>query len=315
MVRRDRGRACVAVLDPAVLVKRALDSLDETRAAIRSAATEARRCVDRGSDATDLAFRACAHPRAGGVTSRHAAVGAGGDWCAVERTEGWIAGIKLTLLESPAASASRASITTCARTSRPKPGRSCRSACVTFCSRPACRSDSAVSSRSRLLKDDAAAQCVDEVEQLQLFVRALDDRHCWLRYHALYRAFLLAQLRKHGAARLAQLHRASSQWFIEHERADRRVAACVRDGGSILVPARADAQCAGVAAHRGVSGGPAVDRTIDADRDHELPRGSRCASDESDLSATIRAGASGTAGSRISWRAMSRSDARCRPCN
>lgn len=69
-----------------------------------------------------------------------------------------------------------------------------------------------------LLEDDRAARWLDEIEQLQLFVRPLDGKHSWFRYHTLYREFLLAQLRKLEPARIARLHRLCSQWFAEHER-------------------------------------------------------------------------------------------------
>lgn len=135
-----------------------------------------------------------------------------------QRTEGWIAGVKLTLLES--ASAERFDglnhdigayllaeawlylpdrlhdflLATCI------PERFCGELAVA------------------LLEDDEAARSLEELEQLQLFVRALDGTHQWFRYHTLYRQFLLAQLKKLAPARIAQLHRISSQWFAEHER-------------------------------------------------------------------------------------------------
>ncbi|MFC4313073.1 LuxR C-terminal-related transcriptional regulator [Steroidobacter flavus] len=135
-----------------------------------------------------------------------------------ERTEGWIAGVKLTLLESTTGErvdGLNHDVRTylMAEAWRDVPER-LRDFLLATCVPERFCGELAVA----LMKDDGAAQCFDEVEQLQLFVRALDDKHCWLRYHALYREFLLAQLRTLGATRIARLHRASSQWFTEHER-------------------------------------------------------------------------------------------------
>jgi LuxR family maltose regulon positive regulatory protein len=135
-----------------------------------------------------------------------------------QRTEGWIAGVKLTLLGD--ASAERIeglnhdiSDYLKAGAWQELPDR-LRDFLLATCIPDRFCSELAVA----LLKDDEAARCLDELEQLQLFVRALDGTHRWFRYHALYREFLLAQLNKLGSARIAQLHRISSQWFAEHER-------------------------------------------------------------------------------------------------
>lgn len=134
------------------------------------------------------------------------------------RTEGWIAGVKLTLLES--ATGERVEglnhdVRTylMAEAWQDLPDR-LREFLLATCVPERFCSELAIA----LMRDDGAAQCLEEVEQLQLFVRALDDNHRWLRYHTLYREFLLAQLRKLRSARIAQLHRISSQWFAEHER-------------------------------------------------------------------------------------------------
>lgn len=134
------------------------------------------------------------------------------------RTEGWIAGVKLTLLESTASERvdglnHDVSAYLMSEAWQDVPDRLQAFLLATCVPEQFC-SDLAVA----LMSDDRAAQCLDEVEQLQLFVRALDDKHCWLRYHTLYRQFLLAQLRKLGSARIACLHRIGSQWFSEHER-------------------------------------------------------------------------------------------------
>ena len=132
------------------------------------------------------------------------------------RTEGWVAGVKLTLLEST--SVERAdglnhdiSIYLLEQAWRDLPDRLrafLLATCVPerFCSELA----------DSLLADNDSARCLDELEELQLFVRALDGTHRWFRYHTLYREFLLSQLRKGGAARLSHLHHTCSRWFTEH---------------------------------------------------------------------------------------------------
>jgi LuxR family maltose regulon positive regulatory protein len=139
-----------------------------------------------------------------------------------ERTEGWIAGVKLTLLHS----AERIdglnhdiSAYLKAEAWQDVPDR-LRDFLLATCIPERFCSELAVA----LLGDEAAARSVDEIEQLQLFVRALDGTHHWFRYHPLYRAFLLAQLKKLGSARIAQLHRVCSQWFAEHERPNEALA-------------------------------------------------------------------------------------------
>ncbi|WP_198683842.1 LuxR C-terminal-related transcriptional regulator [Peristeroidobacter agariperforans] len=133
-----------------------------------------------------------------------------------QRTEGWIAGVKLSLLES----AERGdgldhdiSAYLKAAAWQDVPDR-LRDFLLATCVPERFCGELAVA----LLKEDAATRCLDELEQLQLFVRALDGTHRWFRYHALYREFLLAQLKKLGPARTAELHRLCSEWFVEHER-------------------------------------------------------------------------------------------------
>lgn len=133
------------------------------------------------------------------------------------RTEGWIAGVKLALLETN--SVERASglnhdisayLAAAAWEDLSLPLREFLLAtCISerFCSELA----------DTLLGEGSSVRYVEEVEQLQLFIRPLDGQHHWFRYHALYREFLRAQLRKLGPAHLQRLHRASSEWFAERE--------------------------------------------------------------------------------------------------
>lgn len=132
------------------------------------------------------------------------------------RTEGWIAGVKLSLLESGERVEGLnhdvgAYLAAAAWQDLSGPVREFLLAtCVPerFCSELA----------AALLGDDTAARCLDEVENLQLFVRALDGKHQWFRYHCLYREFLLARLRKLEPARIARLDRICSEWFARHGR-------------------------------------------------------------------------------------------------
>lgn len=133
-----------------------------------------------------------------------------------QRTEGWIAGVKLTLLESTERDYGLnhdISAYLKAEAWQDLPDR-LRDFLLATCIPERFCAELAVA----LLEDDGATQSLDELEQLQLFVRALDGTHQWFRYHTLYREFLLAQLKQLGGARIAQLHRICSEWFVEHER-------------------------------------------------------------------------------------------------
>ncbi|HWK48881.1 MAG TPA: LuxR C-terminal-related transcriptional regulator, partial [Steroidobacter sp.] len=132
------------------------------------------------------------------------------------RTEGWIAGVKLTLLASKGERADGLNhdigAYLMAEAWEDLPDRLREFLLATCVPERICSELAAA-----LLGDEGAPRCLEALEQSQLFVRALDGTHRWFRYHTLYREFLLAQLKKLGSARLAQLHRISSQWFADHE--------------------------------------------------------------------------------------------------
>ncbi|WP_116810952.1 LuxR C-terminal-related transcriptional regulator [Steroidobacter cummioxidans] len=133
------------------------------------------------------------------------------------RTEGWIAGVKLTLLASTRGERVEGldhdiGAYLMAEAWQDLPDRLREFLLVTCVPERFC-SELAVA----LLGEDDASQCLDELEHSQRFVRALDGTHRWFRYHTMYREFLLGQLKKLGSARIAQLHRISSQWFADHE--------------------------------------------------------------------------------------------------
>ena len=57
---------------------------------------------------------------------------------------------------------------------------------------------------------------LEQLEQTNLFVVALDDVGYWYRYHHLFRDFLRTQLHKTQPERVAALHRSASGWYAAH---------------------------------------------------------------------------------------------------
>ncbi len=57
---------------------------------------------------------------------------------------------------------------------------------------------------------------LEQLDQANLFVVALDDQGYWYRYHHLFRDFLQNRLLKSQPQRLAALHRAASEWLAAH---------------------------------------------------------------------------------------------------
>jgi LuxR family transcriptional regulator, maltose regulon positive regulatory protein len=68
------------------------------------------------------------------------------------------------------------------------------------------------------LRGESAGSAVllAQLEQTNLFVVALDDEGYWYRYHHLFRDFLQVQLRATQPERVADLHRAASEWYAAH---------------------------------------------------------------------------------------------------
>ncbi|MBF6174840.1 protein kinase domain-containing protein [Nocardia blacklockiae] len=58
-------------------------------------------------------------------------------------------------------------------------------------------------------------ELLEQVEQQDLFLRRLDDGR-WFRYHHLFQDFLRQRLEQQGPQRIAELHRAASDWFAAH---------------------------------------------------------------------------------------------------
>src|SRR4051794_4397239 len=58
-----------------------------------------------------------------------------------------------------------------------------------------------------------AVRMLDEIEQGNLFLTALDDEGRWFRYHQLFRDLLLFELERSGLADPTALHRRAAEWF------------------------------------------------------------------------------------------------------
>ncbi len=76
-----------------------------------------------------------------------------------------------------------------------------------------------------ILKDEAgkpaftlqsSSAILDQLEQANLFVVALDDQGCWYRYHHLFRDFLQTRLQKTRPEGVASLHRTACDWYAAH---------------------------------------------------------------------------------------------------
>jgi LuxR family transcriptional regulator, maltose regulon positive regulatory protein len=64
-----------------------------------------------------------------------------------------------------------------------------------------------------VLESHDAIQTLRELERRNLFVLPLDRRRRWYRYHALFREFLLSELRRREAGEIDDLHRRAADWY------------------------------------------------------------------------------------------------------
>jgi LuxR family maltose regulon positive regulatory protein len=132
-----------------------------------------------------------------------------------QRSEGWIAGVKLSLLDEHEAQGGlnhdiAAYLAAVAWQELPATLREFLLA--------SCIADRLCDEQCNALTGHGdAAALLEEVERLQLFIQPMDGKHRWFRYHALYREFLRDQLRRLAPDRIASLHRAVSHWFAEQE--------------------------------------------------------------------------------------------------
>jgi LuxR family transcriptional regulator, maltose regulon positive regulatory protein len=64
-----------------------------------------------------------------------------------------------------------------------------------------------------VLESHDAVQTLRELERRNLFVLPLDRRRRWYRYHALFREFLLSELRRRDPGEIDDLHRRAADWY------------------------------------------------------------------------------------------------------
>lgn len=140
-----------------------------------------------------------------------------------ERTEGWIAGLKLAALSMPGREAAREFVRSFAGDHRyvadylveevlerePEPT---RRFLLTTCilerlSAPLC--DAVTGERG-------SQALLDSLERRNLFVVALDDRREWYRYHHLFADVLQTHAAREDPGSRRDLHRRASAWFEEH---------------------------------------------------------------------------------------------------
>ncbi len=68
-----------------------------------------------------------------------------------------------------------------------------------------------------MLNIDDSQRILENLERAQLFIQPLDGHRHWFRYHTLFRDFLRSRLRRDAAAQLATLHERASRWYAEHQ--------------------------------------------------------------------------------------------------
>lgn len=133
------------------------------------------------------------------------------------RTEGWIAGVKLALLDHAEADTTDAlnhDVVSYLHSAAWEPlSDPLRGALLATCVANRFCAEFA----DALLGAAGSARLLEELERQQLFLQPLDGKHRWFRYHTLYREFLGVQLRKLPPEYTIQLHRAASRWFAEQE--------------------------------------------------------------------------------------------------
>src|SRR5690606_13956917 len=80
-------------------------------------------------------------------------------------------------------------------------------------------------------------QTIEALERDNLFVRPLDDRREWFRYHTLFADFLSGELeRTYPPEAIAKLHRRASRWYLDRDSPEEafRHAASADDVGLIV---------------------------------------------------------------------------------
>lgn len=74
-----------------------------------------------------------------------------------------------------------------------------------------------------VLQRDGSLAVLRDLEARNVFIVALDRRRRWFRYHDLFRAFLLAELHRAQPADIAPLHRRAAEWLERNDSPERAV--------------------------------------------------------------------------------------------
>jgi ATP/maltotriose-dependent transcriptional regulator MalT len=73
---------------------------------------------------------------------------------------------------------------------------------------------------------------LEEIERRGLFLQRCDEDPNWLRYHHMFAEFLRRRLDRDRPERVEQLHRAASEWFVEHGHLNEAVDHALASGDS-----------------------------------------------------------------------------------
>lgn len=68
-----------------------------------------------------------------------------------------------------------------------------------------------------LLDSNHSQGLLERLERMQLFIRPLDGHRHWFRYHTLFLDFLRSRLRRDHADAVPLLHERASRWYAEHQ--------------------------------------------------------------------------------------------------
>ena len=73
---------------------------------------------------------------------------------------------------------------------------------------------------------------LEDIERRGLFLQRIDDDPNWFRYHHMFAEFLRRRLERDRPERVEQLHRAASEWFVEHGHLNEAVDHALASGDS-----------------------------------------------------------------------------------
>ena len=73
---------------------------------------------------------------------------------------------------------------------------------------------------------------LEEIERRGLFLQRIDEDPNWFRYHHMFAEFLCRRLDRDHPERVEQLHRAASEWFVEHGHLNEAVDHALASGDS-----------------------------------------------------------------------------------